>query len=342
MISGIIRAKSAIDYVTDYASDGLLRTEQKRKREQGIEDAAAKRAKNDPGLKVVPNNDGHITFKDFLQRRAPNDVTGDGSVTRVGFDNMADHIETEPALTEPGTGGGANIILGDTRQTTGDSAGVREYTFSRTFNHYLDGSERPFSTIEIHALQNDHYTRRCDFKYAWMDIPYYTLGAAMKDAEIQTTFINATVWRVTSCGFKMSNIIPLVDTVETQGGQLSLGLAANTRPYIMATVDSRRHFFGNTSDMCTPLPNNEMIYNIPETRKIGSLKFINEERWFGMEWVKQNAYVVDKELPTKKALTISMDQWQSIMNTDDLQYIRIHTLQRQSLLVQQHEHEHRG
>ncbi|KAI0226319.1 hypothetical protein LSAT2_023078, partial [Lamellibrachia satsuma] len=182
-IAGIIRGKTYVDKLTGYASNSMLCRAQKRQHEIEQQQAAEKQAK-------------HTESHPHTQDENNNDAGGEMD-------------PGEPAVGPSGVISGT-VVPGDTKANHGDTAGIRTLHFNRTLRHYITADEGSFNTVDYVPLtdyKDDKYGK-LRFNHAGCTIPYNFLNASMTAAEIETHLMPATAWRVQSCGFKLTNIIP--------------------------------------------------------------------------------------------------------------------------------------
>ena len=298
LIAGIIRGKTYIDKATGYASDSMLRRGEKRQHESKQQEAADKRAK--------------ITQESSSEKELYYDPR-DADLRPVLMDDPG-----EPAVGPSGVISGV-VIPGDTHANHGDTAGIRTLHFNRTLQHYIATDTDKFNTIDYAPLveyKNDKYGK-LRFNHAGCTVPYNYLNAAMTRAEIETHLMGATAWRVQSCGFKLTNVIPLTDTVNQVGGTVNTDLAINTRPWFVGYIDSKHNFFKQSHFMHKELPNSNMTMNIATSREMGMLRGIKQTRIVARNWLKHQTNLDGNSA----ASGIAMDNFMSIWNTDNLNYI---------------------
>ena len=264
LIGGIIQIKQAIDLATNYASDVMLRPGNKRRHELEQQNAADKRAKADK------------------------QSTSGGNIDNNNNDNqdnagMADVQMGEPAVGPSDVISGT-ISGGDITATGGDTAGIQTVHFTRTFVHYITNTNATWSTFDYKVGQLTG-PGVLTMKHNCVEIPYPYLNCSMTKAEMETHIVPSTSWRVVSAGFKVTNMIPIIDAIQGGGDAAQMVYQISTRPYLVAYTDTKYNYFTHNARLQKKLPNHNVTINTPRTRQDGYLqpvvdtKFV-DKRWF--------------------------------------------------------------
>lgn len=101
-------------------------------------------------------------------------------------------------------------------------------------------------------------------------IPYANLKASMTDAELETYLAPCDKWRMKSCGYKISNVVPISDELSTVQGTTTTTTTFNTRPYMVHYVDNKYASFPNATYLTNQV-NANFTHNQPVTRDEGEL-----------------------------------------------------------------------
>ena len=109
-------------------------------------------------------------------------------------------------------------------------------------------------------------------KHNCVEIPYQYLNCSMTIAELETHIVPSTAWRVVSSGFKVTNMIPIIDAVQGGGDAAQMVYQISTRPYLIAYTDTKYNYFTHNSRDQKTLPNKNMTINTPRTRQDGTLR----------------------------------------------------------------------
>lgn len=100
--------------------------------------------------------------------------------------------------------------------------GTQIMHFSRTFRHYIKTGDPKYEGV---------------FNQQWSDIPYQHCNYALKPRDWQLINIASKRWRVLSCGFNMTHIIPFENGGKTEGGAVKPDIAFNLLPYLETYID---------------------------------------------------------------------------------------------------------
>ena len=262
LIGGIIQIKQAIDVATNYASDVMLRPGNKRRHENKQQDAANKRSKDDENRR------------------------GGGNIDNNNNDNQQD-IEMDQG-GEPAVGPsdiiGGTVSGGDITASGGDTAGIQTVHFTRTFVHYITNSNATWSQFD-YAPRDIVGPGELTLKHNCLEIPYQYLNCSMTKAEMETHLLPCTSWRVVSAGFKVTNMIPIIDAVQGGADAAQMVYQISTRPYLVAYTDTKYNYFTHNTRVQAKLPNKNMTINTPRTRQDGYLQPVVDvklvdKRWF--------------------------------------------------------------
>ncbi|KAI0231277.1 hypothetical protein LSAT2_018358, partial [Lamellibrachia satsuma] len=244
VINAIIQAKEIVDTVTNYASDGMLRRGAKRQQEQDKQAAAAKKAKanSDPAddLDVVVDKQG-VFHKDGT---AYPSGSYDGDKVQIGAAASMDQDGGEPQVGPGDTAAGA-ITLGNIQPSHADTAGIRTLNFSRTFQHYIQNSDNPFGVWHYEPMpgDNDSDLAQITLHHNCVEILYAYLNASMTRVEMETHLAPSTSWRIKSAGFKVTNVLPLIDQQTQVGGSVHTSFLFDSRLQLLTYVDSKQGLF---------------------------------------------------------------------------------------------------
>ena len=317
MISAIIQGKELLDTVTNYGSDGMLRRSTKRKHEEEKQAAAEKKAKAnteyDGDLDLTVDSRG-LFHKDG---RAYDSSVIQGE--QLGFESAK--METdggEPQIGPGDTAVGA-VTLGNLQPSHADTAGIRTLSFSRTFQHYLTNTEHAFGEWDYDPMagSNDADLAKITMHHTCFEIPYGFLNGSMTRVEMETHLTPATSWRVTSCGFKVTNVLPLLDQKTQVGGTVHTGFLFDSRPQLLTYVDSKQGLFQQSEWQTDSLPNSNLKHNIPRTREEGQLKHITSQRIVHREWFKQQ---FNKDMNAHH-VSLHLDELMSLWNTQEMKFV---------------------
>ena len=106
----------------------------------------------------------------------------------------------------------------------------------------------------------------------------------MTKAELETHIIPATSWRVVSSGFKVTNMIPIIDAVQGGADAAQMVYQISTRPYLIAYTDTKYNYFTHNARAQKKLPNKNMTINTPRTRQDGSLQPVVDVKLVDKAW----------------------------------------------------------
>lgn len=140
------------------------------------------------------------------------------------------------------SGGGGQVPPQDVRPV---QTGKIFKMYSRTFRHYI-------------TLTTVNYTET--FNQGWSRIPYEHICSSLKPRDWQEINTVAKRWRVLSCGFKMSHIVPFINTKETVGGAIQPDITFNLLPYLETYIDKPYQLPPVQYNM-NELPNRQMTRN---------------------------------------------------------------------------------
>ena len=260
----------------------------------------------------------------------------------------------EPQIGPGDTAVGA-VALGNLQPSHADTAGIRTLSFSRTFQHYLQNTENAFGVwhytpmtgatdgdlamLSIHytpmtgatdgdlAMLSIHYTpmtgatdgdlAMLSIHHTCVEIPYGYLNGSMTRAEIETHLTPSTSWRVTSAGFKVTNVLPLIDQKTQVGGNIHTSFLFDSRPQLLTYVDSKQGLFQQSNSQQNGLPNHNLQHNIPSTREEGQLKHISSQRIVHREWFKQQ---FNKDMNAEHQ-SLHLDELVSLWNTQEIKFL---------------------
>lgn len=104
-----------------------------------------------------------------------------------------------------------------------------------------------------------------------VEIPYNYLNASMTNVELETYLSVAKSFRVKSCGFQITNIVPITNELGQVQNTTVTNTTFNTRPWMAAYVDSKYGLFQQRDFTSSVLPNKNFTKNIPATRAEGRL-----------------------------------------------------------------------
>ena len=290
LIGGIIQVKQAIDLATNYASDVMLRPGQKRRHELEQQRAADKRAKADEE-----------------QQEGGGDIDNNNNDNQ---DNMADDAMGEPAVgpsdVVAGTisGGGG----GDITAAGGDTSGIRTVNFSRTFVHYITNTDQTWPTFDYDPMEVVGPSK-LTMKHNCVEIPYMYLNCSMTKAELETHIVPATSWRVVSAGFKVTNMIPIIDAIQGAADAAQMVYQISTRPYLIAYTDTKYNYFSHDARTQKKLPNKNMTINTPRTRQDGSLRPVVDVKYVDKAWFKKATELSRQERHEDQDMEILQSYW---------------------------------
>lgn len=146
-----------------------------------------------------------------MQRMETNQEDGTGQ--------GADGLQTSGAAATGGSGGGGQLPPMNPRPVHGGTFTIH---FSRTFRHYIKTGEPAYKDV---------------FNQQWSDVPYQHMCMSIKPRDWQMINVMAKRWRVLSCGFNMTNIIPLINQTTSVGGATKVDIAFNLMPYLETYID---------------------------------------------------------------------------------------------------------
>ena len=151
--------------------------------------------------------------------------------------NMADAIMGEPAVGPSDVIAGT-ISGGDITASGGDTSGIRTVNFTRTFVHYITNNDATWPTYDYdpHAVTGPS---KLTMKHNCVEIPCQYLNCSMTIAELETHIVPSTAWRVVSSGFKVTNMIPIIDAVQGGADAAQMVYQISTRPYLIAYTDTK-------------------------------------------------------------------------------------------------------
>ena len=318
VISAIIQGKELLDTVTNYASDGMLRKAAKRKQEQEKQAASLKKAKanteHDDDLDLTVSSrglfhkdgtayDGSVINGDTLQFDSNKAMEQDGGEPQIG----------------PGDTAVGAVTLGNLQPSHADTAGIRTLNFSRTFQHYLQNTENAFGVWHYTPMTGatDGDLAMLSIHHTCVEIPYGYLNGSMTRAEIETHLTPSTSWRVTSAGFKVTNVLPLIDQKTQVGGNVHTSFLFDSRPQLLTYVDSKQGLFQQSNWQQNGLPNHNLQHNIPSTREEGQLKHISSQRVVHREWFKQQ---FNKDMNAEHQ-SLHLDELVSLWNTQEIKFL---------------------
>ena len=118
------------------------------------------------------------------------------------------------------------ITLGNLQPSHADTAGIRTLSFSRTFQHYLSNTENAFGTWDYDPMtgSNDADLAKITMHHTCFEVPYGFLNGSMTRVEMETHLTPSSSWRVTSYGFKVTNVLPVIDQKTQVGGGSAHGV----------------------------------------------------------------------------------------------------------------------
>ena len=149
------------------------------------------------------------------------------------------------------------------------------------------------------------------------EIPYGYLNGSMTRVEMETHLTPASSWRITSCGFKVTNVLPVIDQKTQVGGAVYTGFLFDSRPQLLTYVDSKQGLFQQSNWQAGTLPNTNLTHNIPRTREEGQLKHITSQRIVHREWFKQQ---FNKDMNAHHS-DLHLDELMSLWNTQEAKFL---------------------
>ena len=316
VISAIIQGKEFIDTLTNYASDGMLRREAKRKAEDEQQAAAVKKAK----ANAAPDDDLDLTVDS--RGLFHKDGSAYAGSTILGENLSFDSARMEQDGGEPQVGPGDTAVgavtLGNLQPSHADTAGIRTLSFSRTFQHYVTNSENAFGVWDYVPMTGtyDGDLAKLTIHHTCFEIPYGYLNGSMTRAEMETFLTPSASWRISSAGFKVTNVLPLIDQKTQVGGSVHTSFLFDSRPQLLTYVDSKQGLF-QQSQWQTTLPNANMKHNLPSTREEGQLKHITSQRIVHREWFKQQ---FNKDMNAAHQ-SMHLDELLSLWNTQEIKFL---------------------
>ena len=281
LIGVIVQIKQAIDAATNYASDVMLRHEIEQ------QNAANKRAKADEQQEGGGNIDNNNNDNNQ--------------------ENMADADMGEPAVGPSDVVAGT-VSGGDITATGGDTAGIRTIHFTRTFIHYVTNNNATWSQFDYDPVDVIG-PGKLTMKHNCVEIPYQYLNCSMTKAELETHIIPATSWRVVSAGFKVTNMIPVVDAIQGNADAAHMVYQISTRPYLVAYTDTKYNYFTHNARPQGKLPNKNMTINTPRTRADGSLQAVVDTKYVDKSWFKKATNLNQIQRHEKQDMEILQSYW---------------------------------
>ena len=121
-------------------------------------------------------------------------------------------------------------------------------------------------------------------KHNCLEIPYQYLNCSMTKAEMETHLLPCTSWRVVSAGFKVTNMIPIIDAIQGGGDAAQMVYQISTRPYLVAYTDTKYNYFTHNARTQKKLPNKNMTINTPRTRQDGYLQPVVDTKLVDKCW----------------------------------------------------------
>ena len=136
----------------------------------------------------------------------------------------------------------------------------------------------------------------------------------MTKAELQTHIIPSTAWRVVSAGFKVTNMIPIVDAVQGGADAAQMVFQISTRPFLVAYTDTKYNYFTHNARPQTNLPNKNMTINTPRSRQDGSLKPVVDIKYVDKLWFHTATGLEQQQIHNDQ----DMETLQSYWNTNQM------------------------
>ena len=172
---------------------------------------------------------------------------------------------------------------GDITASGGDTAGIQTVHFTRTFVHYITNSNATWSQFD-YKPGNITGPGELTMKHNCVEIPYQYLNCSMTKAEMETHLLPCTSWRVVSAGFKVTNMIPIIDAIQGGGDAAQMVYQISTRPYLVAYTDTKYNYFTHNARTQKKLPNKNMTINTPRTRQDGYLQPVVDTKLVDKRW----------------------------------------------------------
>lgn len=209
---------------------------------------------------------------------------------------------------------GGTISGGDITAKHGDTAEIRTIHFTRTFIHYITNSNATWSEYDYEPGTDDSKLSKITLKHNCLSIPYMFLNSSMTMAEIESHIVPSTSWRVVSAGFKVTNMIPILDTMITGADAAQMAFQISTRRFLIGYIDTKYNYFSHSTRNDFPLPNSDMRVNQPRTRQDGQLRNVSDIREVPRNWF---AKATGKD-PAVQHNAQVMERLMSIWNTDQM------------------------
>ena len=121
-------------------------------------------------------------------------------------------------------------------------------------------------------------------KHNCVEIPYQYINCSMTKAEMEIHIIPSTSWRVVSAGFKVTNMIPIIDAIQGGADAAQMVYQISTRPYLVAYTDTKYNYFTHNARPQGKLPNHNMKINTPRTRQDGYLQPVVDVKYVDKAW----------------------------------------------------------
>ena len=195
--------------------------------------------------------------------------------------------DNEMDVGEPAVGPsdviGGTVSGGDITATGGDTAGIQTVHFTRTFVHYITNANATWSQFDYNPgpiIGPGQIT----LKHNCLEVPYQYLNCSMTKAEMETHLLPSTSWRVLSAGFKVTNMIPIIDAIQGGGDAAQMVYQISTRPYLVAYTDTKYNYFTHNTRIQKKLPNKNMTINTPRTRQDGYLQPVVDTKLVDKRW----------------------------------------------------------
>ena len=172
-----------------------------------------------------------ITYSDRMLRsgkhfREADEHKGVEKYLRTDTSDSADpDIEMGDPHVGPSPTGTTMVEDGDQPVKIGDSNAIVHKSFSRLFIHNINHEH---GGQDILTVKRDIV--HLNLRFRMVDIPYNYLNASMTDVELETYLSVAKSFRVKSCGFQITNIVPITDERGQVQNTTVTNTTFNTRP----------------------------------------------------------------------------------------------------------------